>query len=285
MELSLTKKLNIKMKIHIISFIALSILTSCSKQPKCDGIESTKLAKALIIQEINNKTGMTLSMLGVNANENLEKFVNENIELINTRTNAKDEDLKKCSCSSQISFKFPEGFIENLEEKGEGNFIINIIKKMLTQKIDYNYTLQIINKNEELFVEGIVPSKELQEVFTNYAMFAPLLNKEGENEKLSDEELLDKNLKTVSKSETDLSANSGEIIFEKSYIYKGRKYASKTKMYLIKGDIFDIGDEKNGFYNIYYHTQKNELIEGFIPSEEMKLLYLDKYGNKTYIID
>lgn len=273
------------MKIHIISFIALSVLTSCSKQPKCDDEESTKLAKALIVQEMNDKTGMALSMFGINANENLKKFVDENIELINTRTNDKDEDLKKCSCSSQISFKFPEGFIEKLEEKGEGNFMVNIIKKMMTQKIDYNYTLQIINKNEELFVEGIVPSEELQGVFTNYAMFAPLLNKEEENDKLSNEELPEMAVKTVSKSETDLSVNSGEIIIEKSYIYNERDYSSKTKMYLIKGDVFDIGEEKNGFYDIYYHAKNNKLIEGFIPSEQMKLLYLDRDGNKTYIID
>ena len=273
------------MKIHIISLIALSVLTSCSKQPKCGDEESTKLAKALIVQEMNDKTGMALSIFGVNTNESLEKFVNENIELINIRTNDKDEDLKKCSCSSQISFKFPEGFIEKLEEKGEGDFMINIIKKMLTQKIDYNYTLQIINKNEELFFEGIVPSEEIQGVFTNYAILASFLNKKAKNKKLINEENISQNVKTVNKSETDLSVNSGEIIIEKSNIYKERDYASKTKMYLIKGDIFDIGEEKNGFYDIYYHAKNNKLIEGFIPSEQIKLLYLDKYGNKTYLID
>lgn len=55
-------------------------------------------------------------------------------------------------------------------------------------------------------------------------------------------------------------------------------------MYLIKGDIFDIGENQNGFYQIHYagiNFDKN--IEGFIPEDEMKLLYLDKYGNKTYI--
>jgi hypothetical protein len=274
------------MKKYILSFLVISIFTSCSKQPKCDNEESTKLAKSLIVQEMKEKTGMALSMFGVDADENLEKFVNENIELINVRTNDKDEDLKKCGCSSQISFKFSDDFIEKLQEKGKGNFMVNIIKKMMTQKIDYNYTLQIINKNEELFIEGIVPSEELQGVFTNYLMYAPLLKKEDENEKMSDKALLGNEAQTVHQNETDVSVNSGEIITEKSYIYKERDYTSKTKMYLIKGDIFDIGENKNGFYDIYYKGIKGDKnIEGYIPEDEMKLLYLDRYGNKTYIIE
>lgn len=106
---------------------------------------------------------------------------------------------------------------------------------------------------------------------------------QNEEETLSEDVLNNNENKTAKINGEEIGANSGEIITNKSYIYKESNFSSITKMYLIKGDIFDIGEEENGFYDIYYHAKNNKLIEGFIPSEEMKLLYLDKYGNKTYV--
>ena len=34
-------------------------------------------------------------------------------------------------------------------------------------------------------------------------------------------------------------------------------YSSKTKMYLVKGDVFDIGENKDGFYDIFYRAKND----------------------------
>ncbi|WP_173969040.1 hypothetical protein [Flavobacterium bizetiae] len=237
---------------------------------------------------MKKNSGMAFAMLGVEDDESIDKFVNENIELVNVRPTDKDEDLKKCDCATQISFKFSEELIKTLKEKSRGNLIISVINEMMTKQLDYKYTLQKIKKDNQLLVEGIVPVEELQSIFMNYKMIQNAMNKQASKnegaENLSQDASNDKEISTVKREDTDISANSGEIITEKSYIYKKSDYSTKIKMYLIKGDVFDIGEEKDGFYDIYYHGENyDKNIEGYIPTSEMKLLYLDKYGNKTYI--
>jgi hypothetical protein len=279
------------MKKYISSILILSILTSCTKQPKCDNDEALKLAKDLIKQELGSKeNSMAFIMFNMGDGSTVDKFVDDNIELINVRTTEKNDELKKCDCASQISFKFSEEFKEKMKEIGDENFTASIINDILNKQFGYNYTLQILDKEDGLFIIAIVPIKDLNSVLTNYLMFAPQLEENQINtngkEPLSDEALLGKEVNTVHQNETDVSVNSGEIINDKSYIYKERDYSSRTKMYLIKGDVFDIVENKNGFYGIHYkgiNYDKN--IEGYIPEDEIKLLYLDRYGNKTYIIE
>ena len=279
------------MKKYIISILILSILTSCAKQPKCDSDEALKLAKDLIKQELGSKeNSMAFIMFNMEDGSTIDKFVDDNIELINVRTTEKNDELKKCDCESQISFKFSEEFKEKMKEIGDQNFVASIINDILNKQFVYNYNLQNLDKEDKLFIEAIVPIKDLNSVLTNYLMFAPQLEKNqmdtNEKETLSDEALLGKEVETVHQNETDVSVNSGEIINDKSYIYKERDYSSKTKMYLVKGDVFDIGENKNGFYDIHYKgIDYDKNIEGYIPEDEIKLLYLDRYGNKTYIIE
>jgi hypothetical protein len=165
------------MKITLLSILTLIFFTSCSKQPKCEDEESIYLAKELIIQEIKASIGTSYNMLGINIDDALEKFVDENIEIVNARTNNKNEDLKKCDCSSQISFKYSDEFIQKLQEKEKETFMNGVLTTMMTKQINYNYTLQIISKNEKLFVEGIIPVKEINEVFITYIMAYTEFNK------------------------------------------------------------------------------------------------------------
>lgn len=271
------------MKITLLSILSLLIFSSCSKQPECDNEESIQLAKELIIQELKKDSGMAFAMFEIDE-ESVDKFVNENIELINVRPTEKDNELKRCDCATQISFKFSEELIEKLGGKSKGDIIINTINEMMTQQLDYNFTLQKVNKDDQLIIEGIVPVEELRGIFMNYASMQNALNEENDKETLSEEALLGKEVSTVKKEDTDLSPNSGEIITEKSYIYKENNSSFKTKMYLIKGDIVEIGTEARGFYSIHYSGKNNDKdIDGFIPIDDVKLLYVDKYGNKTYI--
>ncbi len=276
-----------KIKFTLLMILSSLIFSSCSNQPDCDNEEAIKVAKSLITQELKDKSGLALAMFGIEDDGNIDKFVDENIELVSIRPTEKDEELNKCSCATEISFKFSDELIKKLEENSKGNLIITAINKMMTQKLDYDYTLQKIKKDDQLLVEGIVPVEELQSIFMNYVMIQNALKKENinnEEETLSEEAVNGKEVKTVSKNDAEISANSGEIIIDKSYIYSDSDYSTKTKMYLIKGDVFDIGENKNGFYDIHYKGENyDKNIQGFIPEAEMKFLYLDKYGNKTYI--
>jgi len=264
------------MKKSIICILILSILTSCTNQPKCDSDEAIQLAKDLLKQELKSDGGaMGIEMFGMGDENTIDEFVDNNIELKSVRTTEKDDELKTCNCASQITFKFSEVFEKRMKENGKENIISSAISDILNKQIEYYYNLQILEKEKNLYIEGIVPKEELMGVLTNYTLFAP---------KNKTEEVEVENNESQSELTAD-QANSGEITTEKSYIYKERNYSSKTKMYLVKGDVFDVGEEKNDFYDIYYHTKNNTLIEGFIPCEEMKLLYLDRDGNKTYIID
>jgi hypothetical protein len=262
------------MKKYFIGVLLLSIFTSCTEQPKCDSDEALQLAKDLIKQELKSDgNSLALEMFGMGDENTIDKFVDENIELKSVRTTEKNDELKTCSCASQITFKFSEEFEKKMKENGKDNIISSAVNDILSKQIEYYYNLQILEKEKNLYIEGIVPKEELTGVLTNYTLFAPK-NETKEVETGSNE----------SQSElTPEQANSGEITTAKSYIYKDRNYSSKTKMYLVKGDVFDIGENKDGFYDIFYRAKNDKYIEGFIPEDEIRLLYLDKYGTKTYI--
>lgn len=177
-----------KMKISIISFIVLSIFLSCSNQPDCDNEEEISLAKSLIIQEMKQELSTVLESDGMSdqmkeemigwgfTDDRIEAFVDENIELINVRTTEKNEELNKCSCATQISFKISDDFIKNVK-KNFKELTISKINKIKTQKLDYEYTLQKIKKDDQLLVEGIVPVKELQSIFQTYSVIQYTIKK------------------------------------------------------------------------------------------------------------
>lgn len=144
------------------------------KQPKCDSDEAIKLAKDLIKQQLNSKSNsMAFAMLGMGNESTIEKFVDENIEIINVRPTAKFDGLKKCDCASQITFKFSKEFEAKMKEnEGKNNIILSAVNEILTKQIDFAYTLQIIEKENNLFIEGIVPEEELKGVLTNYIIFS-----------------------------------------------------------------------------------------------------------------
>jgi len=207
------KILNLKkMKITLLTILTLILFTSCSIQPECDNEESIGLAKELIIQEIKASIGTSYNMLGINIDLALEKFVDENIEIVNARTNNKNEDLKKCDCSSQISFKYSDDFLQKLQEKEKETFMNGVITTMMTKQISFNYSLQIISKNEKLFIEGIIPVKEINEVFIAYIMASNEFSKNEDNVIQDEDEMLEENI--IEDTENDNSVLTTENLEE-----------------------------------------------------------------------
>ena len=133
------------MKKYIICILILSILTSCTNQPKCDSDEAIQLAKDLIKQELKSDGGaLGLAMFGIGDENTIDKFVDENIELTSVRTTEKNDELKTCSCASQITFKFSEEFEKKMKENGKENIISSAIYEIFNKQIEYYYNLQII---------------------------------------------------------------------------------------------------------------------------------------------
>lgn len=180
-----------------IAIIFLLIFSSCSKQPSCDDDESLELAKQLIVQEMDREIGLQYKMIGIDVKEILEKFIDENIEIVNARTTAIDEKLRKCDCSSEISIKYSDDFIKKIKEHENKKYMNGVLTSFINKQLNYNYTLQIINKKEELFIEGILPIKELNEAFSFYFMTSIEFNKKNKNQveninyKKSDQNLQD----------------------------------------------------------------------------------------------
>ncbi|MCA6423624.1 MAG: hypothetical protein IM568_12525 [Flavobacterium sp.] len=208
---------------NVIAIIFLFIFSSCSKQPSCDDEESIELAKQLIVKEMNGEIGTQYKMIGIDVKEVLEKFINENIEIINARTTAKDESLKKCDCSSQISIKYSDDFIQKIEEQENKTFLNGVLTSYMSKQLNYNYTLQIINKNDELFIEGNLPIKELSEAFSFYLMASIEFKKKTANQEQSlNFEKNDKNLQdsltTNNIINSDIYNDSADKDTVKSYV-------------------------------------------------------------------
>lgn len=199
------------MKKYIICILILSILTSCTNQPKCDSDEGIQLAKDLIKQELKSDGGVLgLAMFGMGDENTIDEFVDNNIELKSIRTTEKDEELKTCTCASQITFKFSEEFEKKIKENGKENIISSAINDIFNKQIDYDYNLQIIEKEKNLFVEGIVPKEELMGVLTNYMLFAPK-DKTTESEENNEKTDTNKNLNETEPSEKIIINNVSNL--------------------------------------------------------------------------
>ena len=191
------------MKKYIICILLLTILTSCTEQPKCDSEEALQLAKDLIKQELKSGgNSLALEMFGMGDENTIDKFVDENIELKSVRTTEKNDELKTCNCASQITFKFSEEFEKKMKENGKENIISSAIYEILNKQIEYYYNLQILEKEKNLYIEGIVPKEELTGVLTNYMLFVPKdkTNESVENNNLDTKESLNE--------EEEISENS-----------------------------------------------------------------------------
>ena len=147
-----------KMKFTLLSILSLLIFSSCSKQPECDNEETIALAKELIIQELIKGTGLSFGM-DESDKKIFEDFVNEHIEIINARPTEKDDELRRCDCSSQISFKFSEELMEKLKEN---SFWMAALKKQFTDGVN----LDEINNYEAKLDK--VTIKDLQDIAIKY---------------------------------------------------------------------------------------------------------------------
>lgn len=207
-----------KNKSTLLISILILFLSSCAKQPNCDDTESIELAKQLIVQQMKEEIGTQYKMIGLDFDNFLKKFIDKNVEVINIRPTAKYENLRKCDCSSQISFKYPDDFIKKIEELESKSFMKGVITTKLSNKLNYDYTLQIINKNEELFIDGILPTKEINEVFSMYLTatieFGKTHTNEEENIVYEEEKNHEKYEDTIINNNTN--NNENEVLLQSS---------------------------------------------------------------------
>lgn len=237
-----------KIKFTLLIILSSIIFSSCSNQPDCDDEESINLAKSLITQELKEKSGISLSMFGIEDDGSIDKFVDENIELVSIRPTEKDEELNKCSCATQISFKFPEEFIRKLEEHSKENILITAINKIMTQKLDYDYTLQKIKKDDQLLVEGFVPIEELQTILMNYALIQNAINEENVNneEETMSEDFSNEKFSVIDNSDIEkaklwldnsITKSNEDLKFEETiYTKKYRAFLNDAAPFLWGGD-------------------------------------------------
>lgn len=249
------------MKKYIIVIIFSTILVSCSKQPICDETKSIKMAKELILQEMKQ-------LVDVAEYETLEKFVNENIEIINIRTNSKDEDLKKCDCSSEITFKYSDDFIKKLKEKE--SFFNSSIGAILNKQISFDYDLQIINNNKELFLQSVLPTIELNDVFSMFSIASNEFNKKNEDffsdEDFSNDETIDDEKDSISVS----IEKYGIIKVNQSKIYSTPDISSESDLSFFKGDSVYVVKLERGMYLLNYKGGEGGKA-GYVLKEDLDL--------------
>jgi hypothetical protein len=292
------------MKKYIICFLILSFLTSCTNQPKCDSDEAIQLAKDLIKQELKSDGGtLGLAMFGMGDEKTIDEFVDNNIELKSVRTTEKDDELKTCSCASQITFKFSDDFKEKMKESGKENIILSAINDILNKQIEYNYNLQIIEKEKNLYIEGIVPKEELMGVLTNYILFTPKeKTNESEdnnknldtNENLNEKEVSEKsNINNVSdlnslllkqlrnpeivdsnkKCEDDKYCN---LVYEWSELYYSLPDKCQKNIKTNSGTYEVVINDFNGLWKGFYYISKNENMNKISDIITDKIAYNDE---------
>lgn len=244
------------MKAKLFSLLAITFLfISCNNQPDCNDSDSIDLAKELIIQEMNENIGKSMTLFGVNIESNIAEFVNNYIEIKSIRVTGKEKELKKCDCATQIEFNLPEDFLEQIDKQSEklDNFAANSVKNLFSSKLDYEYSLQLSEGEEkELFVEGFVPTEEIQEVFMAFTMLNKRfseMNKDN-SEKIAEKEQSSPkkiNYKKGDKLIFNSIDNNGQNIYILNFIednkieleYKYFDYSDKQTLTIENGIISD----------------------------------------------
>jgi hypothetical protein len=150
--------MKIKTTIILLSII---FFTSCQNESiKCDGTLEKKTVISILKDEIFKQKFMIKQSLGIDENY-LNKFFENNLELSLIRTTAKNNELKSCDCSAQLSLKLKQEVIEFAvnSAKGTGNnleFAKERINNMLNMKVGIEYTIQ--ETSDDFIVETSVPS-------------------------------------------------------------------------------------------------------------------------------
>jgi hypothetical protein len=207
------KKLTLSLLFTILLGLTLS---GCQNQPECDNEDAKSLAKDLIKQELKSpKNKIALSMLGIDEIESrIDDFVDNIIEFDGSRPSEIDKELKKCDCTSQIIFKIPVNVTNLINEKlGKDNLNAIALNDVFNSKINFDYTLQLANKDDELFIEAYIPEKELSEILSNYLVLKKAVDKLEKNGNL----VTDNNLSDENES-TPMTFNTNEIEDVKKWI-------------------------------------------------------------------
>lgn len=265
------------MKAKLFSLLAITFLfISCNNQPDCNDSDSIDLAKELIIQEMNENIGKSMTLFGVNIESNIAEFVNNYIEIKSIRVTGKEKELKKCDCATQIEFNLPEDFLEQIDKQSEklDNFAANSVKNLFSSKLDYEYSLQLSEGEEkELFVEGFVPTEEIQEVFMAFTM----LNKRFSemNKDNSEKTVKNDNSSIVQKKLTDVKLLEFDW-YEGYHLTFVTKEGQEIKIYT--GDEYDF--QKEAIYDVEYKIEiMNTDLEGN-NTESHELLTLINLSKK-----
>lgn len=263
------------MKKYFIGVLLLSILTSCTEQPKCDSDEALQLAKDLIKKELKSDENVLYSLLFEEGDEKLiDQFVDENIELTSVRTIEKNEELENCNCASIITFKYSEDFqnkmkdvYRNTNKYIRSEFVLNEsditaqVNKIINEQFEYSYNLQILEKEKNLYIEGIVPKNELKNSVLSFLRISKkyATKKEKEQEIESQENKPESNNTGNSDKEYYYAIVKNAI----SPIYEEPKLYTKTEYRYEKGDTIHFRELKNGWILLDYSDDKDKLISGY----------------------
>lgn len=269
------------MKKYFIGILLLSILTSCTEQPKCNSDEALQLAKDLIKKELKSDENILYSLSFEEGDEKLiDQFVDENIELTSVRAIEKNEELRTCNCSSIITFKYSEDFQNKMKDDYRNNnkylrteFVLdeseisNMINKIINEQFEYYYNLQILEKEKNLYIEGIVPKNELKNSVLSFLQISHKYGiKKEKEEGIESQE---------SKPESNNTENSDKEYYYAivknaiSPIYEEPKLYTKTEYRYEKGDTIHFRELKNGWILFDYSDDNDKLISGYCKDVDL----------------
>lgn len=170
----------------LIFIVTISLFISgCASQVKCGSAEALNLAKQLIYKELNtedNKIAFETyyADFKVDFESSLNHFIEKSIVIENIRTTESDEKLSKCNCSSQINFKFPIEFAELMRKNTDNEMEVENMLKKFSESIDFDYSLQVTDDNDKLFIEASVPTEALQPLLVSYLSTKTIYDKLNE---------------------------------------------------------------------------------------------------------
>lgn len=269
------------MKKYLIGILLLLILTSCTEQPKCGSDEALQLAKDLIKQELKSDENILYSLSFKEGDEKLiDQFVDENIELTSIRTIEKNEELRTCNCASLITFKYSEDFQNKMKDDYRDNnkyfrseFVLDeseisaTVNKIINEQFEYYYNLQILEKEKNLYLEGIVPKNELKNSVLSFLQIADKYGtkKEKEEETESQENKPESNNTENSNKEYYYAIVKNAI----SPIYEEPKLYTKTEYSYDKGDTIHFRELKNGWILFDYSDDNDKIISGYCKEADL----------------
>ena len=169
----MTKKSRMNIKITLI-FLSLFLFVSCEDPVKCNGFFEVMTLKNLYIENLEEVKPLLEATTGMgNADEYIERFFNDVVDVEYARKTDINKELKLCECSANLIFKLSPQQEEALESLPKQRPELAYFKSKLFSDLDLNITYSIQELEEGLFVE----TDPLQSVLSERIMLFYYLEK------------------------------------------------------------------------------------------------------------